>query len=68
MNEFEKAFLQMLATTKQGRCGYAPEDYALVMQRFGRLVDEGYVRDRRFGWRLGLQITERGRAYVDAAS
>lgn len=68
MTEIQKAFLTRLASLKQGRCSYDLVRRDDVVEIVGELIQAGYVKDRRFGYGEGLQITERGREYLGGAA
>lgn len=64
MTELQKAFLTRLASMKQGRVAYTPEEYDTLIPHIQRLVEDEYIRHRGFGFSGGFQITDKGRAYV----
>lgn len=64
MNEFEKQFLAKLATEKQGRMGWPWSAHEKALRHLKRIMDEGYVVERKlYSW-PGFQITDKGRAYL----
>lgn len=67
MNELERQFLQKLAGEKQGRMGWPQPAHDLALPHLQRLIDEGYVVERRMYRFPGFQITDKGREYVGGA-
>ena len=64
MTELETQFLVALAKERQGRVGYKLTEFTRIMPFLERLVDEAYIRERRFGNGPGFQITDKGREWV----
>lgn len=68
MNELERQFLSKLATMPKGRCAYGIEAFERALPKLQRLVDEGYIRERRITRDNGFQILSRGREYLAGVS
>lgn len=64
MNAFEHRLLNEM-NTKPGRVGFPMTVYEQALPLAQRLLDEGYIRERRLGDYPGFQITDRGRAYLE---
>lgn len=68
LTAFERAFLTKLSTMKQGRCSYDLARREDAMTIAGKLLTEGYVKERDLGYSPGLQITDAGREYLDGVA
>lgn len=66
LSPIERAFLEKLASMKQGRAGQQVEKHEETRQRMQGLIDEGYVKERNLGFFPGWQITDKGREYLAA--